>query len=92
VAADSRVVSVRGVTLTYLRRNRIQAEIGESYGMSQSTISRAVTALTPLLGTALAQHMPVAEDLYQPRPFTAVTLAWVCEPVSPVSEDVEVSC
>ena len=51
------------VTLTYLRRNRIQAEIGESYGVSQSTISRAVTALTPLLGTALAQYVPVAEDL-----------------------------
>ena len=42
------------VTLTYLRRNRVRAEIGESYGVSQSTISRAVTALTPLLGTALA--------------------------------------
>jgi DDE superfamily endonuclease/Helix-turn-helix of DDE superfamily endonuclease len=52
------------VTLTYLRRNRIQAEIGESYGVSQSTISRAVTALTPLLGTALAQYVPVAEDLH----------------------------
>ena len=52
------------VTLTYLRRNRIQAEIGESYGVSQSTISRAVTALTPLLGAALAQHVPVAEDLH----------------------------
>lgn len=51
------------VTLTYLRRNRIQAEIGESYGVSQSTISRAVTALTPLLGTALAGYAPVAEDL-----------------------------
>ena len=51
------------VTLTYLRRNRIQAEIGESYGVSQSTISRAVTALTPLLGTALAGYVPVAEDL-----------------------------
>lgn len=34
------------VTLTYLRRNRIQAEIGECYGVSQSTVSRAVTALT----------------------------------------------
>ena len=42
------------VTLTYLRRNRTQAEIGESYEVSQPTISRAVTALTPLLGTALA--------------------------------------
>ncbi len=51
------------VTLTYLRRNRIQAEIGESYGVSQSTVSRAVTALTPLLGTALAGYVPVAEDL-----------------------------
>jgi hypothetical protein len=52
------------VTLTYLRRNRIQAEIGESYGVSQSTISRAVTALTPLLGTALTEYVPVAEDLH----------------------------
>jgi hypothetical protein len=52
------------VTLTYLRRNRIQAEIGESFGVSQSTISRAVTALTPLLGTALARYVPVAEDLH----------------------------
>ncbi|MDQ4009676.1 MAG: transposase family protein [Actinomycetota bacterium] len=51
------------VTLTYLRRNRIQDEIGESYGVSQSTVSRAVTALTPLLGTTLAPHVPVAEDL-----------------------------
>lgn len=51
------------VTLTYLRRNRIQAEIGECYGVSQSTVSRAVTALTPLLGAALAGYVPVAEDL-----------------------------
>lgn len=51
------------VALTYLRRNRVQAEIGESLGVSQSTISRAVTALTPLLGTALAPYVPVAEDL-----------------------------
>jgi hypothetical protein len=51
------------VTLTYLRRNRVQAEIAESYGVSQPTISRAVTALTPLLGKALARWVPVAEDL-----------------------------
>ena len=51
------------VTLTYLRRNRTQAEIGESYEVSQSTISRAVTALTPLLGTALSSYVPVAENL-----------------------------
>jgi hypothetical protein len=34
------------VALTYLRRNRVQAEIAEAYGVSQSTISRAVAALT----------------------------------------------
>ena len=51
------------VTLTYLRRNRVQAEIGESFGVSQSTISRAVTALTPVLGQVVAGCVPVAEDL-----------------------------
>jgi hypothetical protein len=42
------------VTLTYLRRNRVQAEIGEAFGVSQSTISRAVTALTDVLGRVVA--------------------------------------
>jgi Helix-turn-helix of DDE superfamily endonuclease len=51
------------VTLTYARRNRVQAEIAEAFGVSQPTISRAVTAVTPLLGQAPADHVPVAEDL-----------------------------
>jgi hypothetical protein len=51
------------VTLTYLRRNRTQAEIGEPFGVSQSTVSRAVTGLTPVLGHVLAEYVPVAEDL-----------------------------
>ena len=51
------------VTLTYLRRNRVQAEIGEAFGVSQSTISRAVTALTDVLGRVVADYVPVAEDL-----------------------------
>jgi hypothetical protein len=51
------------VTLTYLRRNRVQAELAETFGVSQSTISRAVTALTPVLGRMLADYVPVAEDL-----------------------------
>jgi hypothetical protein len=51
------------VALTYMRRNRVQAEIAESYAVSQPTISRAVTALTPLLGKTLARWVPVAEDL-----------------------------
>ena len=50
-------------TLTYLRRNRVQAEIGEGLGVSQPTISRAVGALTPVLGRVLADGVPVAEDL-----------------------------
>ncbi len=51
------------VTLTYLRRNRVQAELAEAFGVSQSTISRAVTALTPVLGRMLVDYVPVAEDL-----------------------------
>ncbi len=34
------------ITLAYLRRNRAQAEMAESYGVSQPTISRAI--ITPL--------------------------------------------
>lgn len=51
------------VALTYLRRNRVQAEIAETYDVSQPTISRAVTTLTPLLAEVLADYTPVAEDL-----------------------------
>jgi len=51
------------VTLAYLRRNRVQAELGEQFGVSQPTISRAVTALTPVLGEMLNEYVPVAEDL-----------------------------
>ncbi len=51
------------VTLTYLRRNRVQAEIGEPFGVSQPTVSRAVTALTSVLGQMLIEYVPVAEDL-----------------------------
>ena len=51
------------VTLTYLRRNRVQAEIGEAFGVSQSTISRAIAAITPLLERALRAFVPTAEEL-----------------------------
>lgn len=57
------------VTLTYLRRNRVQAEIAESFGVSQPTISRAVTALTPVLGQVLVDYVPVAEDLDPGAPY-----------------------
>jgi DDE superfamily endonuclease len=51
------------VTLTYLRGNRVQAEIAESHGVSQPTISRAITAITPLISGALAEYVPTADDL-----------------------------
>jgi len=51
------------ITLTYLRGNRVQAEIGESFGVFQSTVSRAIKALTPLLGKVLRTYVPTADEL-----------------------------
>jgi hypothetical protein len=50
-------------TLTYMRRNRTQSEIGESLGVSQPTISRAICALTPLIREAVREFVPTADDL-----------------------------
>ena len=49
--------------LTYMRRNRVQCELAETYGVSQSTISRAITVLTPLLGKVLQKYVPTADEL-----------------------------
>ena len=57
------------ITLTYLRRNRVQCELAETYGVSQSTISRAITAVTPLLAQALARFVPTAEELRPDRQY-----------------------
>lgn len=51
------------VTLTYLRRNHVQQELAEYFGVSQSTISRAITVLTPLVVTVTAGFVPTAEEL-----------------------------
>src|SRR3954467_4267415 len=51
------------VTLTYLRRNRVQAEIGEAFDVSQSTISRAIAALTGLVARAVRSYVPTADEL-----------------------------
>jgi hypothetical protein len=51
------------VTLTYLRRNHVQQELAEYYGVSQSTISRAITAITPELARVMRPFTPTAEDL-----------------------------
>lgn len=49
--------------LTYLRRNRVQAELAETYSVSQSTISRAIKAITPLLAQILEPCVPNADEL-----------------------------
>ncbi len=51
------------VTLTYLRRNRVQAEIAENYSVSQPTISRAISAITPLLVQAFLDYVPTVCEL-----------------------------
>ena len=51
------------VALTYLRRNRVQAELAETYGVSQSTVSRAITGMTPLLCQVLEGYVPTADEL-----------------------------
>ena len=51
------------VALTYMRRNRVQVELAETYEVSQSTISRAISGVTPLLGTVLSKYVPTADEL-----------------------------
>jgi hypothetical protein len=51
------------VTLAYMRHNRTQAEIGESFGVSQPTISRAISVITPFIAEDLAGCVPTADEL-----------------------------
>jgi hypothetical protein len=47
----------------YVRSPGVQEEIAEDYGVSQPTISRAISAITPLLVQVLAEYVPTADDL-----------------------------
>lgn len=51
------------VALTYMRRNRVQAELAETYHVSQPTISRAVTTMTPVIERVLRKFVPTADEL-----------------------------
>jgi hypothetical protein len=51
------------VALTYLRRNHVQQELAEYYGVSQPTISRAITAVTPEPARVMRRFTPTAEEL-----------------------------
>ena len=57
------IIGALDVTLKHLRRNRVQAELAESHSVSQSTISRAITAVTDLLADHLAQERPTLEQV-----------------------------
>ena len=56
-------------TLKYLRRNRTPAEIAEDYGVSQSTISRAIAAMTPLIVGALIEFVPTADSMHDGKQY-----------------------
>jgi hypothetical protein len=51
------------ITLTYLWRHHVQQELAEFYGVSQSTISRAITAITLWLARAMHPFTPTAQEL-----------------------------
>jgi hypothetical protein len=51
------------IALSYMRRNRVQAELAEAHGTSQPTISRAISRITPLIEDARAEFVPAVDDL-----------------------------
>jgi DDE superfamily endonuclease len=51
------------ITLTYMRRNRVQEELAETYRTSQSTVSRAISAVTVLIKKVLTPYVPTADEL-----------------------------
>lgn len=57
------LVNSVAVTLKYKRHNTAQAEIGESFGVSQSTVSRAIKVITPLIAEATREFVPTADQL-----------------------------
>ena len=61
------------IALTYMRRNRVQQELAETYKTSQPTISRANSRITSRLAIVLAPFVPTAEDLDPDTPSTSTT-------------------
>ena len=51
------------LTLTYLRHNLPQELLAELYCVSQATVSRVISAYTPLITQALQTSVPTVEDL-----------------------------
>ena len=51
------------LTLTYLRHNPCQELLAEVYCVSQATVSRVISAYTPLIAACLNDSVPTVEDL-----------------------------
>ena len=51
------------LTLTYLRHNPCQELLAEAYCVSQATVSRVISAYTPLIAACLNGSVPTVEDL-----------------------------
>ena len=51
------------ISLAYQRGNRTQAELAETYGTSQASVSRAIASITPLQAKALRPFVPTADEL-----------------------------
>jgi hypothetical protein len=51
------------VALTYMKTNRREAEIAEEKGVSQPTISRAITGITPHIAGVVETFVPTADEL-----------------------------
>jgi len=51
------------ITLAYLRKNRTEAELAETYHAHQTTISDVIIAYTPAVSDAVAEFIPTADDL-----------------------------
>ena len=56
------------LTLMALRMNVTQAQLGELFDISQPTVSRIVTALTPVIAALLDEVVPRPEDLTEQMP------------------------
>lgn len=50
-------------TIIYKRRNRTEADLAETFGVSQATISRAISRWTPRLVEALGHLVPTVDGL-----------------------------
>ena len=63
MAADTRAAQCAHCNLDLSTREPGQAEIAENYGVSQPTISRAISAINLLLVQALLGYVPTADEL-----------------------------